>query len=134
MSGTDQPRPIATIRSGNRAIAISNGRLLSAANALAMVVGALTGIAPAMAQSAGGEKKQDLPPINVTAPGAKRTNSTPARHAGAGAARRRQQAARQVQPEIKPKEFGPSQDAKTGTVGVYSNSTPVATKSNTPIV
>ena len=75
-----------------------------------------------------------MPPINVTAPEVKRTGGTPARTAGAGAARRRQQVARQVQPAAEPKPFVPSQDAKTGTVGYYTNSTPVATKTNTPIV
>ena len=39
-----------------------------------------------------------------------------------------------MQPEAEPKEFGPSQDARTGTVGVYANSTSVATKTNTPLV
>jgi catecholate siderophore receptor len=114
----------------------SGRRFLLAASVLAMVVvsASLTGATPAIAQSAGEEKKENLPPINVTAPEAKRSGGTPARTAGAGAAKRRQQAARQVQPEAEPKEFGPSQDAKTGTVGVYANSTPVATKSNTPIV
>ena len=112
----------------------SGQQFLRAASVLAMVAVTATLTAPAMAQSAGGEKKQDLPPINVTAPEAKRSSGTAVRNAGAGAARRRQQAARQVPPEAKPKEFGPSQDARTGTVGVYANSTPVATKSNTPLV
>ncbi len=112
----------------------SGQQFLLAASVLAMVAVTATLTAPAMAQSAGGEKKQDLPPINVTAPEAKRSSGAAVRNAGAGAAKRRQQAARQVPPEAKPKEFGPSQDAKTGTVGVYANSTPVATKSNTPLV
>ena len=111
---------------------ISGRQFLLAASAIAMLV---AGTAEAAAQaSAEAKPESQLPPINVTAPEAKRAGGTPARTAGAGAARRRQQVARQVQPEAKPKEFGPSQDAKTGTVGVYANSTPVATKSNTPIV
>ena len=76
----------------------------------------------------------ELPAIGVTAPEAKPAGGTPARNAGAGAARRRQQVARQVQPAAKPKPFAPSQDARTGTVGVYANSTSVATKTNTPLV
>ena len=36
-------------------------------------------------------------------------------------------------PAAKP-SFGPTQDARTGTVGVYANSTSVATKVNTPLV
>jgi catecholate siderophore receptor len=116
---------------------MSGTKYLSAASVLAMVAVAasLTGVAPAMAQSAGEGKKQGtLPPVDVTAPEAKRSGGTPARTAGAGNAKRRQQAARQAPPAAQPKSFGPSQDAKTGTVGVYANSTPVATKTNTPLV
>jgi catecholate siderophore receptor len=134
MCGTNQSRLVATIGLSNRAIVISNRGWLSAASVVAMVAGMLTGAAPAMAQSGGGEKKENLPPINVTAPEAKRSGGTPARTAGAGAAKRRQQAARQVQPAAQPKPFLPSQDARTGTVGYYTNSTSVATKTNTPLV
>src|SRR6202041_3771226 len=35
---------------------------------------------------------------------------------------------------VAPKPFAVSQDARTGTVGVYANSTSVATKTNTPLV
>src|SRR5262249_34541219 len=84
--------------------------------------------------SAAAKPNSELPPISVTAPEAKPNRGAPSRTAGAGAARHRQQAARQVQPAPQPKEFGQSQDAKTGTVGYYTNSTSVATKTNTPIV
>ena len=47
---------------------------------------------------------------------------------GAGSSR-----SRQAQP-AEPKPFLPSQDARTGTVGYYANSTSVATKTNTPLV
>jgi catecholate siderophore receptor len=48
---------------------------------------------------------------------------------------RRTQAARRPQTEpAAPKTFGQSQDARTGTSGVYTNSTSVATKTNTPLV
>jgi catecholate siderophore receptor len=98
-----------------------------------VVVAGLTAPTPAAAQSAGDGKKENLPPINVTAPAAKRSGGAPARTAGAGAARRRTQPVRQAQP-VEPKPFLPSQDARTGTVGYYTNSTSVATKTNTPIV
>ena len=38
------------------------------------------------------------------------------------------------EPQTAPKAFGQSQDARTGTVGVYANSTSIATKTNTPLV
>jgi catecholate siderophore receptor len=75
-----------------------------------------------------------LPPISVTAPEVKRSASTPARHAASTGAKRRQQSSRQVQQQAEPKPFMQSQATRTGTVGVYSNSTSVATKSNTPLV
>jgi catecholate siderophore receptor len=76
-----------------------------------------------------------LPPISVTAPQTQqRSGSTPSRRADRGAAKRRQQAARQAQPQTEAKTFGPSQAERTGTVGVYANSTSVATKTNTPLV
>ena len=84
--------------------------------------------------SAEAKPNSELPPINVTAPEAKPNRGTPTRNAGAGAARRRQQAARQVQLAAQPKEFAQSQDATTGTAGYYTNSTSVATKTNTPLI
>ncbi|HEY2248915.1 MAG TPA: TonB-dependent receptor, partial [Bradyrhizobium sp.] len=111
---------------------VSGRRFLLAASVIAMLA---AGITEAAAQ-ASAEAKPDaqLPPISVTAPEVKRSGA-PARSAGTGAAaRRRQQVARQVQPAAEPKPFAQSQDAKTGTVGYYTDSTPVATKTNTPIV
>ena len=84
------------------------------------------------AQSA--QSASQLPPISVTAPEVKRSGSAPARHAASAGAKRRQQSSRQVQQQAEPKPFMQSQAARTGTVGVYSNSTSVATKSNTPLV
>jgi catecholate siderophore receptor len=77
-----------------------------------------------------------LPPIQITAPEAKRhATSAPAQHADRGAQRRRAQAARRPEPQAAPRAaFAESQDARTGTVGVYANSTSVATKTNTPLL
>jgi catecholate siderophore receptor len=77
-----------------------------------------------------------LPPIQVTAPEAKRhANSAPAQRADRGARRRRSQAAPRPEPQAAPRAaFAQSQDARTGTVGVYANSTSVATKTNTPLL
>ena len=140
MTPEEETTPLRSVAAANAigsVVFTSSRGLLFAASALAMAVVAatLTGGGPAMAQSAGAEKKPDseLPPINVTAPEAKRNGGTPTRNAGAGAARRRQQAVHQVQP-AEPKPFLPSYDARTGTVGYYTNSTPVATRTNTPLV
>jgi catecholate siderophore receptor len=137
MTGTRHPQPIATISAGNRTPAVSISRHLMAASWLALAAIATGLMEPARAQSADEGPKPDsqLPPVTVTAPEAKRSTSVPARQTAAGGAtKRRQQASRQVQPQAEPKAFGQSQDARTGTVGVYANSTSVATKSNTPIV
>jgi catecholate siderophore receptor len=94
----------------------------------------------AHAQTAGATQQaqagSQLPPISVTAPEAKRRASSAAtQRADRGGARRRTQAARRPEPQAAPKAaFAESQDARTGTVGVYANSTSVATKTNTPLL
>jgi catecholate siderophore receptor len=104
------------------------------------VIASLCGLSPAMAQSAGGDARpkadSQLPPVQITAPTPqRRANTAPARRAGRGGARRVTQSARKPEPApAAPKAFGVSQDARTGTVGVYANSTSVATKTNTPLV
>jgi catecholate siderophore receptor len=76
-----------------------------------------------------------LPPIEITSPDARRrANSQPAQRAARGAQRRRSQATRQPQPAAAPKAFAVSQDARTGTVGYYADSTSSATKTNTPLI
>src|SRR5262249_50082671 len=97
------------------------------------------GFSPAMAQSGGDARPKadsQLPPVQITAPPPQRRASTaPARRAERGGARRATRAARNPEPApAAPKAFGPSQAARTGTVGVYANSTSAATKTNTPIV
>ena len=86
--------------------------------------------------SATGRGASQLPPVQVTAPEEQhRANSAPAQRAERGGQRRRAQAARRPpQSEPAPKAFTELQDARTGTVGVYANSTSVATKTNTPLV
>jgi catecholate siderophore receptor len=135
--------------SGRAAARTSTGRLLSAAGAftIAALVGLLgeaASIAQTQPQPTGAEQpapaaqpsqpSAELPPISVTAPEVKRSSAAPTHSAGVGGARRRAQAARQVQPQGEPKPFMQTQDARTGTVGVYANSTSVATKSNTALV
>src|SRR5262245_53015696 len=86
------------------------------------------------AQSSGSSQ---LPPVQVSPPDEQKrrvtgtSNSQRANRAGP----RRTQAARRPQTEpAAPASFGQSQEARTGTVGVYSNSTSVATKTNTPLL
>jgi catecholate siderophore receptor len=104
--------------------AISNVALLSASCAI------LAGAA-ARAQSG-----SELPAIQVTAPEARpHARSTPAPHAVRTGQRRRAVVARRVEPQAAPAAaFAESQDARTGTVGVYANSTSVATKTSTALV
>jgi catecholate siderophore receptor len=112
----------------------ANRKFLAAACAVL-----LGGAAPACAQTAGeiaqGKPGSELPPIEVTAPEAKRNlSSSPPARAGRGGQQRRTQTARQAEQPPPPKPFAVTYDARTGTVGYYSNSTGVATKTNTPLI
>lgn len=113
---------------------LSTGALLSMSYA---ALGVLIVATPAHAQGAGATQVgSQLPPISVTAPEAKRrTRSAPAQRADRGAQRRRSQVARRPEPQPAPRAaFAEAQDTRTGTVGVYANSTSVATKTNTPLL
>jgi catecholate siderophore receptor len=134
---------IAAIESINATASSGRGEKYLAAASRTAIAAAMFGVlaagSQAHAQSAGGTPQarpdSQLPPINVTAPEAqRRANSAPARRADRGAARRVSQRARQSEPAPAPKPFEVSQDARTGTVGYYSNSTSVATKTNTPLI
>jgi catecholate siderophore receptor len=81
--------------------------------------------------------QSQLPPVSVSPPEEqkRRVTGTSNSQRASRSTQRRTQAARRPQAEpAAPKAFGQSQDARTGTVGVYSNSTSVATKTNTPLV
>jgi catecholate siderophore receptor len=100
----------------------------------------LTGVTQAHAQSAAAATASQLPAIEVSPPPQARRHAGPpatARRVDRTGAPRRSQVARQVEPQAPqaaPRSFGESQDARTGTSGVYANSTSAATKTNTPIV
>src|ERR1700738_1809312 len=65
-----------------------------------------------------GQAESQLPPIQITAPEAKRrASSDPAQRVDGTGQRRRSQAARNPEPQAAPKAFAVSQDARTGTVG-----------------
>ena len=93
---------------------------------------------PAHAQTVGTTQPHaasQLPQIEITEPETKRRASTLDRRANRAAAQqRRSQEARQPEQTAEPKPFAVSQDARTGTVGYYADSTSVATKTNTPLV
>jgi catecholate siderophore receptor len=108
----------------------SKAALLSVSGAALCVLSCAT-VAQAQATQSG----SNLPPIEVTAPEAqRRANSAPTRRADRGAQKKRQQAERRPEQQPGPKAFAETQDARTGTVGIYANSTSVATKTNTPLV
>jgi catecholate siderophore receptor len=115
----------------------SRRRFLTAAS-VAVIAYVGGGLSSAVAQSAGEAQPKassQLPPISVTAPEAqRRTGSAPAQRADRGA-QRPAQAARKPEPAPPAaKPFAVTQDARTGTVGYYSDSTGVATKTNTPLI
>ena len=89
--------------------------------------------APAAQQGAG-----QLPAVQIDEPNRtqRRARSTqPSRRAGAVAARRRGTSQTVAAPTPAPAwPVSGTQDARTGTVGIYSNSTSVATRVNTPLV
>lgn len=105
---------------------------LLSASCLALGLLAAPGKIHAQAQGA-----SQLPPVQVSPPEERKrraagTSNTP--RANRTAQRRAPAPRRQPTEPAAPKTFGPSQDARTGTVGVYANSTSVATKTNTPLV
>ena len=95
----------------------------------------LDGHAGANHGSRKGQAGSQLPPVQVTAPEAKRRASTaPAQRADRAGPRRRSQAARQTEPQAAPKSFRSVAGRAYRHAGVYANSTSIATKTNTPLV
>src|SRR5258705_5992221 len=97
-------------------------------------LGFLSDIAQVRAQSSGASQ---LPPVEVSPPSEPKrraTGTSTSQRADRNAQRRRAQVARRPEPQPAPKSFGESQDARSGTVGIYANSTSTATKTNTPLV
>src|ERR1700722_2217527 len=123
-----------TFRFAHRIRLTSGATLLSVSY---VTLGTLAQVRESYAQSAPTQQSSGpapLPPVMVTAPEARRrVNSASATRASNSAQRRRSQTARR-ESTVAPKPFAVSQDARTGTVGVYANSTSVATKNNTPLI
>src|ERR1700738_2689122 len=102
-------------------------------------LGVLIGAPEAQAQTAPATQQTaaaPLPPVQIPAPEARRGADVapPQPRAARGTAKRRSQTARRPEPATAPKAFAVSQDARTGTVGYYANSTSVGTKTNTPLL
>jgi catecholate siderophore receptor len=103
---------------------------------------ALTAATPANvgAQTAAQSGASQLPPVQIDAPTQKpRGQQAPAQNRGSRSAARTQRrnaphVAAQPTPPAPPTQPADTQDARTGTVGVYANSTSVATKTNTPLI
>ena len=139
-------RSIAMVHSGDQKLDNNSGKRISTIAGLKAALfsvsyaalGVLVCTTAARAQTAGATQPQagsQLPSIQITAPEAKRrASSAPTQRADRAAQRNRSQAARKPEPQAAPKAFAVSQDARTGTVGYYANSTSVATKTNTPLI
>ncbi len=120
---------------------VSQARLRLFASASYVAFCLSIGAADAQAQTAPSQGgASSLPAVTVDPPETRRRPPSPAARSSTSAGRtRRTQAARrnETAPAASPPpapSFGPSQDARTGTVGVYANSTSVATKTNTPLI
>ncbi|RZN31383.1 TonB-dependent siderophore receptor [Bradyrhizobium sp. Leo121] len=120
---------------------VSQARLRLFASASYVAFYLSIGAADAQAQTAPSQGgASSLPAVTVDPPETRRRPASPAARSSTSAGRtRRPQAARrnETAPAASPPpaaSFGPSQDARTGTVGVYANSTSVATKTNTPLI
>jgi catecholate siderophore receptor len=106
---------------------------LSVAMGLSLALGTTSVRAQQVAPGATGASP--LPPVTVNAPETKRRASRPStQRADSGSRNRRSRAARRDVPQAAPARAADTQDARTGTVGIYANSTSVATKSNTALV
>jgi catecholate siderophore receptor len=121
---------------GRKISALGGLMAVSASHAaLAVLAGATAAHAQTAAATTPSRAESQLPPIEITSPEPQsRANSAAAQRADRGAQRRRSQAARQPQPTSAPKAFAVSQDARTGTVGYYADSTSSATRTNTPLI
>jgi catecholate siderophore receptor len=78
--------------------------------------------------------QSNLPPVTIAAPDAKRKPTSTASSTASGRRTRSTRTARRPESTAQPKPFMETQDARTGTVGYFVNSTSVATKTNTALI
>jgi catecholate siderophore receptor len=113
---------------------VANAALLSASCLTIAVASVMPSRAQATSQTPGASR---LPPVQIDEPQrkpARRARNEPSRQTEATAPRPAAQRAPQPPPPTPVANPANTFDARTGTVGVYSNSTAVATKTNTPLV
>ena len=123
------------VRRGRYAKSITKGALISVSYfALAVAGGNSSNAQTSQEAPAAQPGTSQLPPVQIEEPTRKpkRQNSQPSKRAGATATRRT--TSPQATPTAQPSVWSNTYDTRTGTVGVYTNSTSVATKVNTPLV
>jgi catecholate siderophore receptor len=108
--------------------------LVLQASTLLSLLATSSSVTIASAQTASQPAQSNLPPVTVGAPDAKRRPAPAAASATSGRHSRAARTARRNENPAQPKPFAETQDARTGTVGYFVNSTSVATKNNTPII
>jgi catecholate siderophore receptor len=134
-----QSQSMATIDSRERVASGSSGRFLLAASTIAMVAmaGSLVSAVPARAQATAAQTPGSaLPPVDVQPPAETRhaARASAVKRADRGSQNPRPTPVRQAEQAPPPKEMMQPYDVRTGTVGYYTNSTSVATRTNTPLV
>ena len=127
-----------SLNSGVRMRAVAKASMLSVSAIAIAAVGVTVARSQATSQQVAQSGASQLPPVQVEEPNRKprRVRNEPSRRNNATAARQRPTTARANPPTPPSPVANPANtfDARTGTVGVYSNSTSVATKTNTPLI
>ena len=113
-------------------IALLSVGTITATGTISTPLRAQEGTSPPASQS----DKSQLPAVQVEEPARKPRRAEARGQSEAAAARQRQTPARTTPSTPPSRVSNPAntQDARTGTVGVYANSTAVATKTNTPLI
>ena len=123
------------VRRGRYANSIAKAALLSVSYLALAVAGGNSSSAQTSQQAPAAQPgASQLPPVQIEEPTRKpkRQRAQPSNRAGAAAVRRT--ATPQTTPAPQPSVWASTYDTTTGTVGVYANSTSVATKINTPLI
>jgi catecholate siderophore receptor len=116
---------------------IAKAALLSVSCIAIAVAGSTSVWAQAAPQTPTGQQgTSQLPPVQIDEPSRKprRKRSTATPSARTAATRRREASQTTAPPPPSPWPADNTQAARTGTVGIYTNSTSVATKTNTPLL
>ena len=122
------------VRRGRFTKSINKAALLSVSYFALAVAGGNSSRQTSQQAPAAQPGTSQLPPVQIEEPARKpkRQRTQPSNRAGATATRRT--TTPQTTPAPQPSVWASTYDTRTGTVGVYTNSTSVATKVNTPLV